>query len=37
MGPKIVYVTAYIRFRFGRWESVCSHWRSLPNQLAFNF
>jgi hypothetical protein len=30
---KIVHVTAYPRFRFGKWESVCQHWRSAPGQL----
>lgn len=34
---KVVHVRAYTRFRFGRHESVCSHWRSLPQQLSFNF
>lgn len=32
-----VHVSQYYRFRFGRWESVCEHWRSLPGQLAFDF
>ena len=28
-----VFVHAYIRFRFGRRESVCQHWRSHPGQM----
>lgn len=28
-----VFVHAYPRFRFGRWESVCQHWRSHPGQM----
>ncbi len=28
---KVVRVIAYHRFRFGRWEAVGAHWRSLPN------
>lgn len=28
-----VFVRAYTRFRFGRTESVCQHWRSHPGQL----
>lgn len=33
--PKIkdVFVTAYTRFRLGKLESVCQHWRSHPGQL----
>lgn len=31
-----VYVRAYDRFRFGRWESVCQHWRSLPGQMCLD-
>jgi len=27
-----VFVIAYMRFRFGRWESVCSHCRGLPSR-----
>lgn len=27
-----VRVTQYKRFRFGRWESVCSHCRGLPGR-----
>lgn len=27
---KTVYVTAYWRFRYGRWESVRQHWRRPP-------
>lgn len=30
---KSVFVRAYIRFRFGRRENVCQHWRSHPGQL----
>lgn len=29
---KSVYVIAYMRFRFGKWEAVCQHWRSPPNR-----
>lgn len=33
-----VHVNPYARFRFGRWEDVCEHWRSPPGtQLAFEF
>jgi hypothetical protein len=34
--PKPVYVTAYIRFRLGRWESVTDHCRLArgPTALA---
>jgi hypothetical protein len=28
-----VFVRAYTRFRFGKWEDVCQHWRSHPGQL----
>ena len=28
-----VFVRAYVRFRFGRIENVCQHWRSNPQQL----
>lgn len=28
-----VFVRAYTRFRFGRIEFVCQHWRSHPGQL----
>ncbi len=28
--PKIVRVSSYVRFRFGRLESVITHWRSAP-------
>jgi hypothetical protein len=28
-----VFVHAYTRFRFGRRESVCQHWRSHPGQM----
>lgn len=30
---KSVFVRPYTRFRFGRIESVCQHWRSHPQQL----
>ena len=30
MEPKIVHVTTYPRFRLGKWEQVCTHFRSLP-------
>lgn len=30
---KNVFVRTYRRFRFGRWENVCQHWRSMPGQL----
>ena len=29
--PKVVLVRSYQRFRFGRWESVVRHFRSMPN------
>lgn len=28
--PKVVPVRAYVRWRFGKWESVIRHFRSLP-------
>lgn len=31
MGPKLVRVRAYVRYRHGRWEQVCTHMRSYPN------
>lgn len=31
---KTVFVRRYIRRRFGRWESVCQHWRSHPGQMS---
>lgn len=34
---KTVFVHAYSRFRFGRWESVISHFRSHPGQMSFDF
>lgn len=34
---KSVFVRAYTRFRYGRLENVCQHWRSHPNQLSFAF
>lgn len=30
---KSVFVHAYDRFRFGKWEHVRQHWRSHPGQL----
>ena len=30
---KSVFVRAYRRFRLGKWESVCQHFRSHPGQL----
>lgn len=35
--PKSVFVRAYMRFRFGRFERVCQHYRSLPYQMKFAF
>lgn len=33
-----VHVNSYPRYRYGRWESVCEHWRSPPGmQLVFEF
>ncbi len=32
MKHKCVPVRRYQRFRFGRWEDVCKHYRSLPNR-----
>lgn len=32
MGSKIVRVVSYHRFRFGKWEDVRTHLRSLPNR-----
>ncbi|RQU40312.1 hypothetical protein DF147_22140 [Burkholderia cenocepacia] len=34
---KTVFVRNYTRIRFGHLEHVCSHWRSAPGQLSFNF
>lgn len=31
---KSVFVNAYGRFRFGKWELVSQHWRSHPGQLS---
>lgn len=28
--PKTVHVCAYVRFRKGKLEHVCQHWRSWP-------
>lgn len=28
-----VHVRSYRRFRLGKWEDVCAHWRSHPGQL----
>lgn len=30
---KCVHVTDYPRFRYGKWEHVCEHYRSFPHQL----
>ena len=30
---KSVFVRTYVRFRFGRREHVCQHWRSHPGQM----
>lgn len=30
---KNVFVRAYVRFRLGRRELVCQHWRSHPGQM----
>ncbi len=35
--PKSVFVNAYRRFRLGRLEHVCQHYRSLPYQFSLNF
>ena len=32
--PRSVYVRPYVRFRFGRFEHVRDHCRSLPGQLS---
>ncbi len=32
--PKNIFVRMYVRFRFGKLEHVCQHWRSYPGQLA---
>lgn len=29
-----VFVRAYVRFRFGKFENVGQHWRSCPGQLS---
>ena len=31
MKAKVVHVCSYLRFRFGKWERVGAHWRSLPS------
>ncbi len=31
MKAKTVFVSTYERFRYGRWETVGQHFRSLPN------
>jgi hypothetical protein len=31
VGEKLVYVTAYRRFRFQKWEWVISHFRRWPH------
>ncbi len=28
---KTVYVRTYLRCRFGKWETVCDHYRRLPH------
>lgn len=30
IGEKVVYVREYLRCRFGKWECVRAHFRSLP-------
>ena len=30
MGQKTVHVISYQRYRLGKWEDVCSHFRSAP-------
>ena len=30
--PKTVFVGAYARWRYGKWEHVVSHFRSLPHR-----
>jgi len=32
-----VHVRAYVRFRYGRLESVCPHTRRWPYQYQFDF
>ena len=34
---KTVFVHRYRRYRFGRWENVCQHFRSPPRQLTLGF
>lgn len=34
---KTVFLRTYPRYRFGQWEQVCEHFRSAPQQLAFDF
>ena len=34
---KSVFVRAYHRFRLGKLESVCQHYRSHPGQLSFGW
>ena len=29
-GAALVFVRKYLRFRFGNWETVCSHYRNWP-------
>lgn len=31
---KTVHVCQYVRYRLGRFESVCHHWRSHPGQMS---
>ncbi|SSW68630.1 hypothetical protein AVE30378_03089 [Achromobacter veterisilvae] len=37
MSPKTVYVNAYTRWRLGREENVCAHWRSAPGSQLMLF
>ena len=34
---KSVFVRAYRRFRFGKLEFVCQHYRSMPYQYSLSF
>jgi hypothetical protein len=34
---KSVFVNAYTRWRFGKLEHICAHYRSWPDQLSFDF
>jgi len=31
-GTALVFVREYLRFRLGKWEQVCSHYRGLPSR-----